>query len=90
MAFHFAILEAAHNEVLAQIGQTMRHAVQTARQADIRDKNALLISHSFHTDIVTAIERKTPDRAYAASRAMFTQLWENIPDSHRVDPPLEI
>ena len=86
MAFHLAILESAHNEVLAQIGRTMRHAVQTARQADIQDMKALLKSHSLHADIVNAIEKKDPDRAYSASRAMFEQLWDNLPDHQAVNP----
>ena len=80
MAFHLSILESAHNEVLAQIGRTMRHAVQSARQADIKDMNALLVSHTFHSAIVSAIENSDPDGAYSASQAMFDQLGDNIPD----------
>ena len=37
MAFHAAILNACRNELLAQIGYTMRQAVHTARKADIHD-----------------------------------------------------
>lgn len=86
MAFHLAILEASHNELLSQIGRTMRHAVQTARQADIQDMKILLISQPFHFAIIQAIEKKDPDNAYSASRALFEHLWDNIPDHHTVDP----
>ncbi len=82
MAFHTAILEASHNELLAQIGRTMRHAVQTARQADIRDIRILLASQPFHAAVMRAITRKEPERAYAASREMFDQVWENMPENH--------
>ena len=81
MAFHTAILEASHNELLAQIGRTMRHAVQTARQADNNEFNILQISHAFHAEIVEAITRKDPDRAYTASREMFDQIWKYMPET---------
>ena len=79
MAFHLAILEASHNELLAQIGRTMRHAVQTARQADIQDIRIILASQPYHNEIVKAIEGQDPEQAYSASREMFDQLWENMP-----------
>jgi DNA-binding FadR family transcriptional regulator len=82
MAFHAAILEASHNELLAQIGRTMRDAVQTARQADIHDVDLLLASQPFHVDIVRAIADKDSNRAYTASLEMFDQVWENIPKNH--------
>ena len=81
MAFHTAILEASHNELLAQIGRTMRHAVQTARQADIRDIGILLASQPFHAAVMKAITRKDPDRAYTASREMFDQVWKHMPEN---------
>ncbi len=82
MAFHSTILEASHNELLAQIGRTMRHAVQIARQADIRDIGILLGSQPFHAAVMAAIVHKDPESAYAASREMFDQVWENMPTSH--------
>jgi DNA-binding FadR family transcriptional regulator len=84
MAFHAAILEASHNELLAQIGRTMRDAVQTARQADIHDVDLLSASQPFHADIVRAITHKDPNRAYTASLEMFDQVWENIPKNHTI------
>jgi len=81
MELHTAILEASHNELLAQIGRTMRHAVQTARQADIRDFDVLLASQPFHAAIMEAIINKDPDGAYTASREMFDQLWQDMPET---------
>ena len=78
MAFHTAILEASHNELLAQIGRTMRHAVQTARQVDIHDIEVLSASQPFHAAVMRAITCKDPDGAYNASREMFNHVWENI------------
>ncbi len=80
MAFHSAILEASHNELLAQIGRTMRHAVQTARQADIRDVESLLSSQPHHSAVTQAIAAKDPQRAYVASRELFEQVWEHMPE----------
>jgi DNA-binding FadR family transcriptional regulator len=80
MAFHTAILEASHNELLAQIGRNMRHAVQTARLADRRDVKTLLASQPHHIEVMAAIKRKDPDEARSASRRLFRHVWENIPD----------
>ena len=82
MAFHTAILEASHNELLAQIGRTMRHAVQTARQADIHNIVILSASQPFHDAVMRAIARKDPKGAYSASREMFDQVWANLPENH--------
>jgi len=81
MAFHTAILEASQNELLAQIGRTMRHAVQTARQADIHDIATLSASQPFHDAVMKAIVRKDPESAYTASRKMFDQVWKHLPEN---------
>ena len=81
MEFHSTILETSHNELLAQIGRTMRVAVQTARQADIHDIQVILASQPFHAAITQAIERKDPDLAYQASLEMFEQVWKNFPEN---------
>ena len=86
MALHTAILEASHNELLAQIGRTMRHAVQTARQADNNEFDILLISHSFHASIIKAISCKDADGAYTASRQMFDQIWKYMPETRDISP----
>ena len=82
MAFHTAILEASHNELLAQIGRTMRHAVQTARQADIHNLGMLSASQPFHAAVMRAITRKDPESAYTASRELFDQVWKNMPKNN--------
>ena len=82
VSFHTAILEASHNELLAQIGRMMRLAVQTARQADIHDIDILMESQPFHAAILKAIARKDPESAYAASREMFDHVWENLPQDN--------
>jgi DNA-binding FadR family transcriptional regulator len=82
MAFHTAILEASQNELLAQIGRTMRHAVQTARRADIHDLNVIVSSQPYHAAVMQAIKRKDPLGAYESSREMFDQVWENMPENH--------
>ncbi|OQY01791.1 MAG: hypothetical protein B6I22_14055 [Desulfobacteraceae bacterium 4572_123] len=82
IALHTAILNASHNELLAQIGHTMRHAVQTARQADIHDFGVILASQQFHGTIVKAIAGKDPESAYTSSLEMFDQIWENMPADH--------
>ncbi len=79
MRFHSAILEASHNELLAQIAHTMRHAVQTARRSDIQDIKIQRESLPFHASIMRAIAQRDPEAAYQASREMFDQVWEHIP-----------
>jgi DNA-binding FadR family transcriptional regulator len=79
MQFHSGVLEASHNELLAQIGRTMRRAVQTARQADSRSIAILRESLPHHLAMVEAIARRDPERAHAAARDMFDQVWRHIP-----------
>jgi len=57
----------------------MRFAVQTARQADIRDIGILLASQPFHAAVLRAIVRKDVYSAFSASREIFDRVWENIP-----------
>jgi DNA-binding FadR family transcriptional regulator len=78
MAFHAAILEASHNELLAQIGRTMNHAIRTARQEDVHDIGTILIYHPFHAAIMEAIARRQPEAAGKASREMFALLCEEM------------
>ena len=79
MAFHTAILEASHNELLAQIGSTIRHAVQTARRADIQDRTIQLESLPLHAAMARAIARHDPQAAHDTCRNMFEQVWQSIP-----------
>jgi len=79
MAFHTAILNACSNELLAQIGYTMRQAVHTARKADIHDIDTQRESLPFHLSMLEAIAAHDAEKAYQASQAMFKQVWEHIP-----------
>jgi len=79
MAFHAAILSACRNELLAQIGYTMRQAVHTARKADIHDIDTQRESLPFHLSMLEAIAARDAEKAYQASQAMFKQVWEHIP-----------
>lgn len=76
MAFHTSILDACHNELLAQIGHTMRQAVQEARKADLSDINTQLESLPHHTAMLKSIQKHDPEAAYKASLAMFDQVWK--------------
>ena len=79
MAFHTAIMEASNNELLSQIGFTMRKAVHAARQMDIQDTQIHLESMQLHQAVFNAIENRDPQAAYIASQEMFDQVWRNIP-----------
>jgi GntR family galactonate operon transcriptional repressor len=79
MAFHAAILNACRNELLAQIGCTMRQSVYTARKADIHDINTQRESLPFHRSMLEAITTHDAEKAYQASQAMFNQVWERLP-----------
>jgi DNA-binding FadR family transcriptional regulator len=78
IAFHTAILKACHNELLSQIGSTMRTVVHKARESDIGDIAAQKASLPFHVAIVDGISHKDPDAAYKASQEMFDNVWQQI------------
>ncbi len=78
MAFHAAILSACRNELLAQIGYTMRQAVHTARKADTHDIDTQRESLPFHRSMLEAIATHDTEKAYQASQAMFDQVWEHL------------
>lgn len=81
MAFHMSILDACHNDLLSQIGYTMRNAVQTARRSDTQEIGVQRDSLRFHQDMAAAIERHDPAAASDASREMFEQVWRHLPGS---------
>lgn len=74
MQFHMAIMDASHNELLAQIAHTMRQAVQTARQMDVRDIRVQRDSLPCHLQMVEAIAGRDPEAAYQAAQALFDQV----------------
>ncbi len=78
IAFHTSILKACHNDLLSQIGSTMREAVHQAREHDVNDIEIQKESLPFHVAIVDGIARQDPDAAYKASQQMFDDVWRYI------------
>lgn len=76
--FHTMILEASHNDLLAQIGRTIRDAVHQARQIDTSDVGIQKESWPYHAALAESIEKKDPQAAYEASQAMFANIWQHI------------
>jgi DNA-binding FadR family transcriptional regulator len=76
IAFHASILNASHNDLLSQIGSTMREALIQAREHDARDIDHQRASLPFHERIVDAISRGDAEAAYLASKQMFDDVWK--------------
>jgi DNA-binding FadR family transcriptional regulator len=76
-----AIMEASHNELLAQIGATMRQAVLSARRLDIRDIEVLRESVGDHRRLFSAIRARDAQGAYTASRELFDAVWRHLPQA---------
>lgn len=79
MAFHMAIMEASRNELLAQIGATMRQAVLSARRLDIRNIDILRESVTDHRRLFIAIKAGDAEGAYEASKELFDEVWRHLP-----------
>jgi DNA-binding FadR family transcriptional regulator len=79
MTFHMAIMEASHNELLAQLGATMRQAVLSARHLDVRNIEVLRRSVEDHRRLFTAIKAGDAEGAYAASQELFDEVWRHLP-----------
>ncbi len=80
IAFHSSILKACHNDLLSQIGSTMREAVHQARVHDADDIEIQNQSLPFHVAIVDGISSKDPEAAYRASQEMFDDVWRYLDD----------
>ena len=76
--FHSKILKASHNDLLSQIGSTVRNAVHKARESDSADIGIQKESLPFHVAIVDGICDKDPDAAYRASQEMFDNVWHHL------------
>lgn len=81
MAFHMAIMEASRNELLAQIGATMRQAVLSARRLDIRNIEVLRESVADHRRLFDAIKAGDAQGAYKASQQLFDEVWRHLPNT---------
>jgi DNA-binding FadR family transcriptional regulator len=78
LKFHTAILEACGNELIVQIGHTMRQALVTARQSDRHDieaQKAVLPSHGM---ILDAITDHDPAKAYKAAQEHIEHVWRDM------------
>jgi DNA-binding FadR family transcriptional regulator len=76
--FHTAILEACGNELIAQIGHTMRLALLAARHIDAPDLEAHKASRSPHLKILNAITNHNADQAYRLSLQHINQVWREM------------
>jgi len=76
--FHSKILRASHNDLLSQIGSTVRNAVHKARESDTADIGVQKESLPFHVAIVNGIDQKDPEAAYKASQEMFDNVWHHL------------
>ena len=76
--FHSKILRASHNDLLSQIGSTVRNAVHKARESDSSDIGVQKESLPFHVAIVNGIDQKDPEAAYKASQEMFDNVWHHL------------
>lgn len=78
LRFHMAILEACGNELIVQIGHTMRQALVTARKNDrydIEAQKAILPSHSM---ILDAIADHDPVKAYTLAQEHIKHVWNDM------------
>lgn len=76
--FHSKILKASHNDLLSQIGSTVRNAVHKARESDTAEIGIQKESLPFHMAIVDGIYHKDPEAAYKASQEMFDNVWHHL------------
>ena len=76
--FHSKILKASHNDLLSQIGSTVRNAVHKARESDTSEIGIQKESLPFHMAIVNGIYHKDPEAAYKASQEMFDNIWHHL------------
>lgn len=76
--FHTAILEACGNELLAQIGHTMRQALLTAWHSDRHDLESQKNTLPPHLAILNAIANRDPATAYRASQEHIRKVWHDI------------
>jgi len=76
--FHAKVLKASHNDLLSQIGSTVRNAVHKARESDTADIGVQKESLPFHVAIVEGIAQKDPEAAYKASQEMFDNVWHHL------------
>ena len=78
LKFHAGIMEASGNELIAQIGHTMRQALLTARQIDQPDLEAHKASISYHQKILNAIAERDAEKASLLSIKHVDYVWQEL------------
>ncbi len=78
LQFHTAILEACHNDLLAQIGYTLQQALLVGRQMEKPDKEDHRASLRTHLEIARAIADHDPEAAQQAARVHIDEIWSDI------------
>lgn len=78
LKFHMTILEACGNELIVQIGHTMRQALVTARQSDRHDIEAQRAVLPSHLMILNAIVTHDPVKAYRSAQEHIEYVWRDM------------
>jgi DNA-binding FadR family transcriptional regulator len=76
--FHTAILESCGNELVAQIGHTMRQALLTARHIDQPDPESRRETLSHHFSILNVIMSRDAEKARELSRRHIDNVWQEM------------
>lgn len=80
MAFHRAVISAAHNEVLIQLFDAFLPRLRTAMidMLKIAPVSSEAADHACHRELAEAIATRSPEAAAAASRTHLTALMESF------------
>lgn len=78
LKFHAAIMDASHNELLAQLGHTMRQALLTGRKIDQPDHSSQLSSLKSHQAILRAIADHDALAAQETVQAHIDDVWRDM------------
>jgi len=80
VAFHVAITRASHNVALEELYRYFAAAVRTNTQIALGDREMPEPSRAAHARIVDAIERRDPERAAKAARAIVDSVITKLDD----------
>ena len=78
LKFHTAIMDACHNELLAQLGHTMRQVLLTGREIDQHDFSTHQASLESHQAIARSIGAHEPETAKKAVQAHMDDVWQDM------------
>ena len=71
MAFHAAIMDACHNEMLAQMADTMRRALIASREVTLKLPGNSLKALPLHLAVVQTIQNRDSQGAFAAMQNLI-------------------